>query len=50
MRPSKVIYDRANSAISEAEPCDFDFDAIMEEQTGSIGQVLPQPFLIKLPS
>ena len=30
MRPSKVIYDRANSAISEAEPCDFDFDAIME--------------------
>ncbi len=30
MRPSKVIYDRAHSAISEAEPCDFDFDAIME--------------------
>ena len=30
MRPSKVIYDRANSAISEADPEDFDFDAIME--------------------
>ena len=30
MRPSKVIYDRANSAISEADPQDFDFDAIME--------------------
>ena len=30
MRPSKVIYDRAHSAISEAEPSDFDFDAIME--------------------
>lgn len=30
MRPSKVIYDRANSAIAEAEPSDFDFDAIME--------------------
>ncbi len=30
MRPSKVIYDRAHSAIAEAEPKDFDFDAIME--------------------
>ncbi|MBO7499000.1 MAG: sugar kinase [Bacteroidaceae bacterium] len=30
MRPSKVIYDRAHSAISEADPKDFDFDAIME--------------------
>ena len=30
MRPSKVIYDRANSAIAEADPADFDFDAIME--------------------
>ena len=30
MRPSKVIYDRANSAIAEAEPGDFDFDAVME--------------------
>ena len=30
MRPSKVIYDRANSAIAEADACDFDFDAIME--------------------
>lgn len=29
MRPSKVIYDRAHSAISEAVPEDFDFDAIM---------------------
>lgn len=30
MRPSKVIYDRANSAIAEADPRDFDFDTIME--------------------
>ena len=30
MRPSKVIYDRAGSSISEAKPSDFDFDAIME--------------------
>lgn len=30
MRPSKVIYDRAGSSIAEAEPSDFDFDAIME--------------------
>jgi len=30
IRPSKVIYDRAHSSISEATPEDFDFDAIME--------------------
>ena len=30
MRPSKVIYDRAHSAIAEADPQDFDFDAIMK--------------------
>lgn len=30
MRPSKVIYDRSHSSISEATPSDFDFDAIME--------------------
>lgn len=30
MRPSKVIYDRAGSAIAEADPADFDFDAIMK--------------------
>jgi 2-dehydro-3-deoxygluconokinase len=30
MRPSKVIYDRAHSAIAEALPEDFDFDAIMK--------------------
>ena len=29
MRPSKVIYDRAGSAIAEADPEDFDFDRIM---------------------
>lgn len=29
MRPSKVIYDRAGSAIAEALPEDFDFDAVM---------------------
>src|SRR5574344_283844 len=30
MRPSKVIYDRAHSAIAEADLKDFDFDTIME--------------------
>lgn len=30
MRPSKVIYDRAGSAIAEADPENFDFDSIME--------------------
>ena len=30
MRPSKVIYDRAHSAIAMANPSDFDFDAIMQ--------------------
>ncbi|MBR3840866.1 MAG: sugar kinase [Erysipelotrichales bacterium] len=30
MRASKVIYDRANSAIAEADVTDFDFDAIFE--------------------
>lgn len=29
MRPSKVIYDRAHSAIAEASVTDFDFDSIM---------------------
>ena len=33
MRPSKVIYDRAGSAIAEADPADFDFDKIMEGAT-----------------
>ena len=31
MRPSKVIYDRAHSAIADATPDDFNFDAIMED-------------------
>ncbi len=31
MRPSKVIYDRAGSAIAEAVPEDFDFDEIMKD-------------------
>ena len=31
MRPSKVVYDRAHSAIAEAEPDDFNFDEIMAE-------------------
>lgn len=30
VRPSKVVYDRAHSAIAEAVPSDFDFDAIFE--------------------
>lgn len=31
MRPSKVIYDRSNSAIAESDLCDFDFDKIFNE-------------------
>lgn len=31
MRPSKVIYDRKHSAISEARPEEFDFDAIFRD-------------------
>ncbi|WP_105616156.1 sugar kinase [Vallitalea okinawensis] len=31
MRPSKVVYDRAHSAIAEADVEDFDFDAIFKE-------------------
>jgi len=30
VRASQVIYDRAHSAIAEADPADFDFDAIFE--------------------
>ena len=30
MRASTVVYDRANSAIAEADPSDFDFDKIFE--------------------
>lgn len=30
MRPSKVVYDRAHSAIAEADVSDFDFDKIFE--------------------
>ncbi|MDR2474632.1 MAG: sugar kinase [Bacteroidales bacterium] len=30
MRPSKVIYDRAHSAMAEAEASDFDFETIMK--------------------
>lgn len=31
MRPSKVVYDRAHSAIAEARVEEFDFDALMQE-------------------
>ena len=31
IRPSKVVYDRAHSAISEAKPEEFDFDAIFQD-------------------
>ncbi len=30
MRPSKVVYDRADSSIAQATAADFDFDAIFE--------------------
>ena len=31
VRPSKVIYDRSHSSIAEADPAEFDFDAIMKD-------------------
>lgn len=31
VRPSKVVYDRANSSIATAKPEDFDFDAIFKD-------------------
>ena len=31
VRPSIVLYDREHSAIAEAEPTDFDFDAIFQD-------------------
>lgn len=31
MRPSKVIYDRANSAIAKAKPEEFDFDVLLKD-------------------
>ncbi|MBR6030965.1 MAG: sugar kinase [Bacteroidaceae bacterium] len=31
LRASKVIYDRSHSSISEASPCDFDFDKIFAD-------------------
>lgn len=31
MRPSKIIYDRAHSSISEADVSDFDFDEIFKD-------------------
>ena len=34
LRSSKVIYDRANSSISQATPDDFDFDAIFRGADG----------------
>ena len=34
LRPSKVIYDRAHSSISEAIPSDFEFDAIFRDAKG----------------
>ena len=50
MRPSKVIYDRAHSAIAEAVAADFDFDKIMEGADGSIGLVLLLPSQTKQPN
>lgn len=49
-RPSKVIYDRAGSAIATADPSDFDWDAIFEGAdwfhwtgiTPALGGNLPQ--------
>lgn len=39
-RPSKVIYDRAHSSLSEIKPGMIDWDAVSMVPTGFIGQVL----------
>lgn len=49
LRPSKVIYDRKGSAISEADPADFDWESILSDTdvffftgiTPAIGKTLP---------
>ncbi len=49
LRPSKVIYDRKGSAISEAQPSDFDWDTLLSDTdaffftgiTPAIGETLP---------
>lgn len=49
LRPSKVLYDRKGSAISEAQPEDFDWDSILADAdaffftgiTPAIGKTLP---------
>ncbi len=49
LRPSKVIYDRKGSAISEADPSDFDWNSILSDTdtffftgiTPAIGKTLP---------
>ena len=48
MRPSKVIYDRAHSAIAEADVSEFDFDKILKVHLGSISQELHPPW-VKMP-
>lgn len=48
MRPSKVIYDRAHSAIAEADRVISILMLSWKELTGSTGLVLLQPSLIRL--
>ncbi|MFA5765552.1 MAG: sugar kinase [Bacilli bacterium] len=53
MRPSKVLYDRSNSAIALADPEEFDFDAIFKDAdwfhfTGITPAISPQGALVTL--
>jgi 2-dehydro-3-deoxygluconokinase len=43
-RGSVCIYDRAHSAIQEAQPDDFDWDQILDGATGSISPASPRPW------
>lgn len=43
MRPSKIIYDRAHSAIAEADVTDFDFDEIFKDAKWFMLQASLQP-------
>ncbi len=49
MRPS-IFYDRAHSAIAEADAADFDFDAIMEGADWFHWSGITRPSLTRLPN
>lgn len=49
-RASKVVYDRAHSAIAEIKPGMIDWDEVIKGATGFTGPVLPPHFHKVLPT